>query len=167
MSGIEVLGPKFRDITKQCTFSWATAPTAITAGIFPDSFTDGNHETKLEFYGTYAGAGLQARMQISSPKPRNIILMADIASGAQIGGDGDMTRSVFFDTSIYAERYPVFSNKFLETDYSTSFSIRLRNPYNSVPNGYSDTSRIMFHAAGAGDYAWEIYSIRILEIVGV
>lgn len=159
--------PKFRDITKQCTFSWKTAPTAITAGTFPDSFIDGNHETKLEFYGTYSGATSQAQLTISLPKICQFMLFDNCGVGAQIGDYNSAYREVKADTGIASERSITVWNSYRKTASASGFSTRMRRPYQGFLQDYGDTCRLIFYSNTAGDYAFEIYSIKILELVGV
>ena len=158
--------PGFKDITKQCTLSWKTAPTSITAGTFPDIILDKNHSTKLEFYSTHSGAGVQTEIGIRTPKASNIIVLADIGVGAQIGGYSSAGRSVYSDLSIFGNRSPNSWNSWMKTASSGVFSQRLRH-YNSIPNNYGNYGRIMFHSDSAGSFAWEIFSITILEICGI
>jgi len=160
-------GINFKDITNQCTFSWATEPTEITGGTFPDSFLDGSHETKLEFYDTHTGAGVVAQLLISLPKACHFIILDDIGVGAQIGDDGDAAREVRADISILSERDASASNRHRLTAVTTNFSKRLRRFYQSFLQDYGDNGKLLFYSNTAGSYAWEIFNIRIIEIVGI
>jgi len=158
--------PNFRDITKQCTFSWEVLPTSITAGAF-DDIIDGNHTTKLEFYSTFAGATSQAQLQFTLPHACTFMVFPDIGVGAQIGADSSAGREVKFDTSLLSERSPSFWNTFLKTYSDTAMSTRFRRIYQGLPSTYGDAGRFIFYSNTAGDFAFEIYTVNILEIVGV
>lgn len=160
-------GIKFRDITAQCTFSWRTAPTQITAGTFPDSFIDGNPETKLEFYDNWTGAGNKTALDITFPKVGAFLVIDDIGVGAQIGGDGSAQRVVKVDLSISADRAPNSVVTYKKTVIDAHFSERFRSAYFGFIQGYGDICRITAYSNTAGDYAFEIYNLRVLEIVGV
>ena len=160
-------GIKLRDITAQCTFSWQTAPTQITAGTFPDSFIDGSHETKLEFYGTLSAAGIPARLYIDLPKACMVSVVVDAGVGAQIGGGNSATREIFGDMRIASEANPNGWNSFLKTPGATVFSARFLHPFNGKLEGYTDKIGLTCYVNTAGDWAFEIYSIRVLELVGV
>ena len=160
-------GIKLKDITAQCTFSWLTAPTGITAGTFPDSFIDGNHETKLEFFGTYGGSGSQARLRGTLPKVCFCMLLADAGVGAQIGGDSSSKREMKVDTSVLSERYASNVQVFQTSVSEASFSQRFLVSNFGSPQSYGDRIRLDFYSNTAGDYAFEIYNLRVLEIVGV
>ena len=160
-------GIELRDITKQCTFSWSTAPTSVTAGTFPDSFIDVSHSTNLEFYCTHSGAGTQAQLQVSLPRTCRFVIFDDCGVGAQIGGYGDARREIYADIAVQAERNASVTNTYRRVAADTVFSQRLRKYSQGIPQDYGDVARLMFYSATAGDYAWEIFSIRIIEIVGV
>ena len=119
-------GISLKDITNQCTFSWYAEPTEITGGTFPDSFLDGSHETKLEFYDTHTGAGVVAQLLISLPKACHFIILDDVGVGAQIGDDGDAAREIRADISILSERNASSWNEYRRTAGDSNFSRRLR-----------------------------------------
>ena len=156
-----------KDITKQCTFSWAVAPTSVTAGTFPDSFIDGSHETKLEFYSTYAGSTYQASLDVRLPKACHFMIIDDIGVGAQIGADASSRREVKIDMSFEADRAPFAVGNCWRTKGDTSFSERLSKYYRSFSQEYGDVGRYFFFSNIAGDFAFEIFQIRIIELVGV
>jgi len=166
MSGIEILGPRFKDITKQCTFSWGVNPTGITAGTF-DDIIDGNHTTKLEFYGTFSGAVSQAQLQCNLPYPCTFVVFPDMGVGAQIGADASAYREAKCDLSLSSERIPTNWNNFLRTHSSTVMSTRFARSYIGFPSTYGDAFRFIFYSNTAGDFAFEIYTINILELVGI
>jgi len=157
--------PGFRDITDKCTFSWVVAPTSITAGTLSD-ITDKNHTTKLEFYGTYIGSGSQAQLAITAPKTCDLFMIADIGVGAVIGGDNSAGRSVYADISVSSERLPTAWDSWMKTITNGVFSQRLRH-FNFMPNCYGNSIRLIFHSDTAGDYAFEIFSVTILEMCGI
>ena len=158
---------KFRDITKQCTFSWSTDPTDITAGTFPDIFLNKDHSTKLEFYSTFSGSGTQAKLQVELPKTCTFVILSDIGVGAQIGADSTATRKVYLDASISSDRLPTAWAEYIRTVATTSMSKRLYQEILTTPSVYGNIARFLFYSNTAGDFAFEIYTINILEIVGV
>jgi len=158
-------GIKLRDITRQCTFSWQFAPTQITGGTFPDSFIDGDHETKLEFYETYTGADAQVQWRVALPKLCFFMMAVDIGVGAQRGSWGSADRKVYADirTAGNASAW----QEFLRVYTSGDFSMRMGQYRNGVPIHYGQHGGLQFWAGTDGEYAFEIFQIRIIEIVGV
>ena len=159
-------GVKLKDITAQCTFSWDTAPTSITAGTFPDSFLDKNPETKLEFYSTYSGANTQATLYIDLPKICFFALLGDVGLGAQIGGDGDAVRELYATQGLSAQNIDqwVFWKRSRLTNI---FSERLLRYKSGLLVDYGDRSILQWYSNTSGSFAFEIFNIRILEFVGL
>ena len=160
-------GIAIRDITKKCTFSWLPAPTAITAGTFPDSFLDKNPETKLEFYGTHSGAGSQAQIKILLPKICFFAVLGDIGVGAQIGTDSSAGRQTYLDQGITDDRQISGWQTWKRTQQDISFSTRLLRYHSGLSLEYGNEARLIFYSDTAGDWAFEIFNIRILEFVGL
>ncbi|MHC1625563.1 MAG: hypothetical protein ACXQS2_06140 [Methermicoccaceae archaeon] len=157
-------GVPLQDITDQCTFSWDTAPTTIDSGTFPDSFLDKDHTTKLAFTSTYGGSGYQARVAITLPEVCHFLPVMDVGVGAQVGTD-DAIRRVRFDSYLASEGALVSGAHgfFLNTG---KFSRRMLPYYSREPH-YGDRFQFDFYALAAGDYKFEIFSFRLLKMVGL
>jgi len=158
-------GVPLQDITDQCTFSWNTAPTTIDSGTFPDSFLDKDHTTKLAFTSTYGGAGYQAKIFIDLPEACHALLIPDIGAGAQVGTD-DSTRKIYFDFCLASEKNPGSGSVNILLAGSGNYSERLIVK-NQPLFRYGDKMGILFQSSAAGDFKFEIFSIRILKIVGL
>ena len=154
------------DITDQCTFSWDTAPTSITAGTFPDSFLDKDPDTKLEFYCHHAGSGAQAKLQIDLPKTCFFFILGDIGLGAQISTYSSAGRSLYATQGLSTQNINQWID-WKKTRASNSFSERLLRYRSGLTNEYGNQVLLQWYSDTAGDYAFEIFNIRVLEFVGL